>query len=103
VTDAPLTRDRAKAKLNDCFEGGAVIYSRHFREELANDSLTTGDVLMVCKSGAIIMAPEKDLKTGNWKYRIEGSTADHDHVAVVFAFTRDLAVLITVFRMRGYE
>ena len=27
------------------------------------DDLTTEDVLTVCRSGAIIMAPEKDIKT----------------------------------------
>jgi hypothetical protein len=97
VGDAPLSRDRAKAKLDGCIEDGAVMYSRHFRDELANDDLTTEDILAVCRSGAIIMAPEKDIKTGQWKYRIEGVTADRRNVALVFAFKNELAVFITVF------
>jgi uncharacterized DUF497 family protein len=97
VRDAPLAKDRAKAKLNRCLDEGAVVYSLHFREELANDNLTTQDILTVCRSGAIIMAPEKDIKTGQWKYRIEGMTADGREVAVVFTFRPELAVFITVF------
>ena len=64
-----------------CLEEGVVSYSRHFRDELANDALTTGDILTVCRSGAIAMAAEKDIKTGQWKYRIEGLTADGIPVA----------------------
>ena len=95
--EALLTKDRDKAKLNRCLHEGAVIYSKHFRAELANDDLTTEDVLAVCRSGAIIMGPEKDIKTGHWKYRIEGITVDRRQLAVVFTFRTELAVLIAVF------
>jgi hypothetical protein len=97
VSDAPLSKDRAKAALNRCLNEGSVIYSQHFREELANDDLTTEDILAVCRSGAVLMAPEKDIKTGQWKYRIEGITADRRQVAVVFTFRSETAVFITVF------
>lgn len=97
MKDAPLTKDRAKAKLNGCLEDGTVTYSQHFRDELANDDLTTGDILTVCKSGVIVMAPEKDIKTGQWKYRIEGITVDGRKIAVVFTFRADMAAFITVF------
>lgn len=97
MVDEPLSKDQAKAKLNRCFEDGVVIYTKHFRDELASDKLTTGDVLAVCRSGVIIMAPEKDIRTGHWKYRIEGITAEKRHVAVVFSFRPEVAVLITVF------
>jgi hypothetical protein len=98
VSDQPLGKDQAKAKLNRCLEEGTVIYSKHFRDELANDALTTEDVLAVCRSGAIVMAPENDIKTGKWKYRIEGVTADHRQLAVVFTFRPEQAVFITVFK-----
>jgi hypothetical protein len=55
------------------------------------------DVLKVCRSGVVTVPPEKDTKTGHWKYRIEGSTADRRPIAVVFCFRLDAAVLITVF------
>jgi hypothetical protein len=91
VSDAPPAKDRAKVKLNRCLDEGTVIYSRHFRDELVNDDLTTEDTLAVCSSGAIVMAPEKDIKTGQWNYRIEGITADRRH------FRPEQAVFTTVF------
>lgn len=97
MIDEPDSKDRAKARLNRCLDDGVVIYSQHFRRELAKDDLTTVDVLAICRSGAIIMAPEKDIRTGQWKYRIEGMTADQRQVAVVFTFREEHAVLITVF------
>lgn len=74
--------------------------TKHFREELANDDLTMEDVLRVCKSGAIVMEPEQDIKTGHWKYRIEGSTVDARHIAVVFRLRPDAGVFITVFERK---
>ncbi|MGI8743569.1 MAG: hypothetical protein ACR2NN_13560 [Bryobacteraceae bacterium] len=59
MKDEPLSKNRAKAKLNRCLEEGAVIYSQHFRNELTNDDLITEDILAVCRSGAIIMVPER--------------------------------------------
>ena len=97
MIDNPLGKDDAKARLNECVEDGTVVYSRHFREELANDRLTISDVLSVCRSGTIMMSPEQDIRTGNWKYRIEGITPDRFRIAVVFAF-RSGAVFITVFK-----
>ena len=44
------------------------------------------------------MPPEEDIKTGEWKYRIEGFTPDHYRIAVVFTLGSDLAVFITVFK-----
>ena len=98
MEEQPLGNDQAKAKLNRSLEEGQVVYSRHFRDELAKDALDMEDVRTVCRSGAIGMAAEKDVRTGNWKYRIEGITADRRHVAVVFTFIRkQAAMFITVF------
>ncbi len=65
----PLDRAGAKNALNHCIVEGLTVYSIHFREELANDELTVPEVLQVCRSGTIFMAPERDVKTGQWKYR----------------------------------
>ena len=97
--DQPQTGDQAKRLLCESIRGGYVIYSKHFKEELINDGLTIGDILLVCRSGAISMAPERDSKRGVWKYRIEGLTADRDLVAVVFTFDpQKRAVFITAFK-----
>lgn len=98
--DAPLTRDEAKAVLNRCLEEGVVSYTKHFRDELTDDDLSTEDVLRISRSGAIIEAPEKDIKTGQWKYRIEGITSDSRRVAVVFVLRPQMAVFITVFERK---
>ena len=96
---ARLTKDQAKAQLNLCLDAGVVIYTRHFKEELANDGLTMEDVLAVCHSGVILMASEQDIKTGDWKYRIEGYTADHVNVALIFTLKPERkAVFITAFK-----
>jgi uncharacterized DUF497 family protein len=97
VNEDCLGPDEAKVKLSRCLSDGLAIFTRHFREELINDGLTTEDVLTVCRSGAIRMAPEKDIKTGRWKYRIEGINADRRKIAVVFTLRSEDAVMITVF------
>jgi Domain of unknown function (DUF4258) len=97
VRDQALTKDQAKAALKSCLEEGTVILTKHFRDELANDDLTMEDVCVACKSGAIVMSPENDLRTGHWKYRIEGYTAERRSIAVVFSLRADAAVFITVF------
>jgi hypothetical protein len=85
--------------LKDCLgESGKVIISRHFREELAKEGLTLQDAWTVLRSGNIPNPPECDIKTGEWKYRIEGLTADAVRLAVVFSFKYvNQACLITVF------
>jgi hypothetical protein len=100
VTDAPLSKDRAKARLNWCLEEGLVIYTRHFREELVSDGFTMQDVLTICKAGAINMQPEKDIKTGQWKFRIDGITTERRTLAVVFTFRTEAAVFITAFERK---
>jgi hypothetical protein len=98
VNGLRLGKDLAKVKLNHCLEEGTVVYSKHFREELSNDRLTMSDVLTVCRAGAISREPEIDIRTGQWKYTIDGITADRDRVAVVFTFRSERAVFITVFK-----
>ena len=98
VFEKPLDKSEAKHELNRCLEEGTVVWVKHFREELANDRLTMQDVIRVCRSGAITVPPEPELKTGQWRYRIEGNTADGRRAAVVFTFRRGSAIFITVFQ-----
>ena len=99
MKDAPLSKDQAKVQLNLCLNDGFVSYTKHFKEELFNDGLTMEDTLAICRDGLIVRVPEKDIKTGDWKYRIEGCTADRESVAIVFTLKAVLkAVLITVFK-----
>lgn len=73
VKDAPISKDQAKTQLNGCLAEGETTYTKHFREELAHDGLTTVDILTVCRSGAFIMEPEKDIKTGELNTGSKGS------------------------------
>lgn len=96
-----LTRTEAKDLAIHCLEDGAVIFGKHFREELADDGLDDSDAYYVLKHGQIFKEPEQDIKSGEWKYRIEGETLDKQKIAVVFCFkTVDKLFLITVFCVR---
>jgi hypothetical protein len=93
-----LTGTEAKDLALHCLEDGFVTYSKHFREELENDRLDDSDALYVLKHGHIYREPEQDIKTGEWKYRIDGRTLENQEIAVVFCFKRaDRCFLITVF------
>lgn len=77
-----------------------MILSAHFRKELANDCLDMSDATYVLKHGHILREPEPDIKTGEWKYRIEGTTTESKRLAVVFCFKAlDTCFCITVFTL----
>ena len=95
--------DIARDMLRDCLEsGGSVVPGGHFRDELRNERLTLPDAWLVLKSGAIYNPPECDIKTGEWKYTIEGYTVDGIWLAIVFSFKHvDRVYLITVFSIEA--
>jgi Domain of unknown function (DUF4258) len=100
VDPASLSKDQAKAKLNRCLHQGETDYylTGHCADRIAERDLTNGDVLSVCRSGAVIKPPEWDIKFRNWKYTVEGLNVDGVRISVVFAFVRSRAIFITVFR-----
>lgn len=88
--------------LRHCLDGGAVIPSKHFQDELANEGLVFSDALQVLRSGNIYDAPEQDLRTGDWKYRVEGYEPDGLWLAIVLTFrAQDVTFLITVFSVQS--
>jgi hypothetical protein len=91
------------ARLRHCLEAedGGVIPGRHFREELAAEGLVFSDALHVLETGCIYDAPEHDVRTREWKYRVEGSETGGLYLAIVLCFkSEDLAFLITVFSIQ---
>lgn len=93
-----LTKIEAVDLVRHCLANGMIRVSKHFKEELANDDLDMLDAYHVLRTGNIFDAPEVDIRWGNWKYRIEGSTPDGVHLAIVFCFLEmDEGFLITVF------
>lgn len=58
------------------------------------------DVIEIVKKGSIKMEAEKDLVTGEWKYRIEGKNIDGDVIAVIVSIVDDkTSKYITVFEV----
>jgi hypothetical protein len=91
----------AKDRMRHCLERGGVIPGKHFREELANEGINLQDAWIVLRYGHICDAPEKDIKTGEWKYRLEGPEPGGRWTAIVFSFkAADKAFLITVFTVK---
>ena len=96
------TLQEAVDLLRYCLEDGDVVPGKHFRDELAKEGLAFEDAWQVLKSGNIFDAPECDIKTGEWKYRVEGHEPGGKWVVVVFCFkTVDRAFLITVFSVES--
>jgi hypothetical protein len=93
-----LGRQDARKLISRVLGDANVMYGRHFREALADEGLEIGDALGILSRGQIYDEPEQDIKTGDWKYRIEGDTPDGKRCAIVFCFkSRDDAFLITIF------
>lgn len=92
------TKQEARKLLRRCLEFGKVIAGSHFRSELKNEALSFEDVWHVLKAGAIYDQPEQDLRTGEWKYRVESFEPGGKWMAVVFSFKETgVTFLITVF------
>jgi len=49
-----------------------VILGRHFRDELLKEDCVIEDAWTVLRKGEIFDAPEIDVRSREWKYRIEG-------------------------------
>lgn len=84
--------------MHHCLEDGEVVPGRHSREELAKEGVDFEDAWVVLRKGRIFDEPEQDIKTGEWKYRIEGHEPGGKWLAIVLSFkTIERAFLITVF------
>lgn len=95
--------------LHHCLsESGSVKWGPHFKKALADEKLTFPDAWHILRSGRIYEAPERDIKTGEWKYHVEGHTPDGVWLVIVFCFKElDRAFLITVWsvaaKKRGHN
>ncbi|MGD0294585.1 MAG: DUF4258 domain-containing protein [Terracidiphilus sp.] len=95
-----VTTSLALDMLRDCLSDGNVIPGKHFLEELSKEGLTIPDAWQVLQHGCIFKPPELDIRTGEWKYTIEGYVPDGMKLAIVFSFKEiDRTYLITVFAL----
>jgi hypothetical protein len=94
-----VTIDIALDMLRGCLAaGGEVKPGGHFRDELRNEGLTFPAAWHVLKTGCIYEPPENDIRTGEWRYKVEGHEPDGKWLAIVFCFKNiNRAYLITVF------
>ncbi len=96
-----MRTQEAEDLLHHCLDEGNVRYGTHFKVELRNEGVLIGDALDVLRRGRIYNPPEQDIKTGEWKYRVEGHEPDGKWLAIVFCFKAvDTAFLITVFSVQ---
>ena len=97
-----VTKQQAECWLRRCLEEGEVVPGGHFRDELAKEGLAFIDAWAVLRSGRVYDEPEPDIKTGEWKYRVEGYEPGGKCLAIVFSFkTLDRAYLITIFSIQS--
>jgi len=99
MTVAVVSVDIALGILHDCLGGdGSVVPGRHFLDELTSEGLTIPAAWHVLRTGRIYNPPELDIRTGHWKYSIEGHEPDGKWLVIVFCFRAiDRVHLITVF------
>lgn len=93
-----LSRTEAADLIRHCLSAGRIIPGKHFREELANEGLDILDAYHALKTGKIFQEPEPDIRSGDWKYRMEGTDLEGKSLAVVFCFRDEsTGFLITAF------
>jgi hypothetical protein len=91
--------DIAQDMLRDCLGGeGSIIPGKHFRDELRKEDLEISDAWQVLRTGCVYNPPECDIRTGEYKYTVEGRAPDGTWLCIVFSFKCvNEAYLITVY------
>ena len=97
-----LKTQEALDLLHYVMEQGEVVWGKHFKEELAEEGVALTDAWWVLRTGRIFDPAEPDIKTGEWKYRIEAHEPGGKWLAIVFAFkTVERVFVITVFSIES--
>ena len=97
-----LKRQEARDLLRHCLEKGEVVPTKHFRDELAKESITFEDAWIVLRSGSIYDEPEQEIRTGDWKYRVQGYEPGGKWMAIVLTFrSTERAFLVTIFSIES--
>jgi hypothetical protein len=92
VTSEPLGPEAARKLIREILRAGRFVYSRHAKEELLADDLTTVDCENVLRGG--VVGPG-EFEHGTWRYRVETS-----RITVVVAFRSEHElVVVTVWRI----
>ena len=89
--DEPLASEAAKRLIRDILQSGRFIYSKHAKDEMLEDDLTTVDCENVLRGGVVRPG---EYENGTWRYRVETSK-----ITVVIAFRSEQElVVVTAWR-----
>ena len=84
----------ARATFRKAVRQGAFISTKHARKRMHERHVDNNDILSLARTGVVLNAPELDIKTNEWTYRIE---SDSLRLKVVFTIPGPNRVrLITV-------
>ena len=96
VRDAPLDIAIATKTIRGIAKFGTVIYSDHCKyERMPYKNFSAQDLQIILEEGQVDEPPERDEKTGDFKYRMVGKTVDGDLTTalVVIIDHRSLSVI----------
>ena len=92
VMDEPLAPDAARQLMCEILRAGRFIYSKHAKEELLADRLTTVDCENVIRGGVVRPG---EFENGSWRYRVETG-----RITMVVAFRSEHElVVVTAWRV----
>lgn len=89
--DEPLAPEAAKRLIREILKSGRFTYSKHSKDEMLNDDLTTVDCENVLRGG-VVRPGERE--HGTWRYHVETNRIT---VVIAFRSEREL-VVVTAWR-----
>jgi hypothetical protein len=91
------SRSDALKLLRKCLETGVVEYHPHFALRCQERGVDPLDAQYVLRKGIIYDEAELDIRFQEWRYKVEGTPPDREHLRVVITFLeRDEVLVITV-------
>ena len=96
--DDNMNKEEAKAYIRRLANEGSVGFTNHCSAQMTGRNVTTDDFLQVLMWGNVLSV-DKDLKTGDWKCKIEGKDIDGDTLRLIGAIDdyQGMVVCVTVF------
>ena len=91
--------DRILNRMREKIRQRQYIMTYHARREMHHDDLTIYDIERVILTGKILER-QKDIATGEWKYRIKGKTVESGKIEVVAKLSpTGKLVIITIYAL----
>lgn len=81
----PISKEQAREIFNRAFLDGSVIYTKHCQERMEERNIDANDLMALARAGLVYKNPERDVKTGEWKFTIEHPSSHFKTVYTVLA------------------